>query len=231
MIHAALCDIEGTTTALSFVHDVLFPISRDRMHSYIRDHWSEIYVLIKQIGNNPDDVAKILQSWIDEDRKEGVLKQIQGKIWKDAFESGAIRAHVYPDVRKNWARWKQRGIKIYIFSSGSVEAQKLLFGHTEEGDLTPLIDGYFDTTMGPKKDPVSYAKIASTVILKPEEIYFFSDVVEELDAARDAGMRTLLLNREGCDVVRASRPLSSADETSAPRSAHPVAMTFDSAAI
>jgi enolase-phosphatase E1 len=231
MIHAILCDIEGTTTALSFVHDVLFPISRKQMESYIRDRWSELHLLVRDIGNNPEDVVRVMRAWIDEDRKEGVLKQIQGKIWKDSFESGAIRAHVYPDVSRNWTAWKKRGIRIYIFSSGSVEAQKLLFRHTEEGDLTPLIDGYFDTTMGSKKDAGSYKNIAKTLELKPEEVFFFSDVAEELDAALSAGMRTLLLNREGSEVVRPSRLQSSADETSAVQSEHSIATTFDDAAI
>ena len=212
MIGAILCDIEGTTTSLSFVHDVLFPISRDRMESYTRDHWSELLLLVKDIGSNPEEVARVLRAWIDEDRKEGVLKQIQGKIWKDAFESGAIRAHVYPDVSRNWIAWKQRGIRIYIFSSGSVEAQKLLFAHTEEGDLTQLINGYFDTTTGPKKEAGSYKKIAKILNIKPEEVLFFSDVAEELDAARSAGMQTLLINREGSKVVRVSRPQSFAYE-------------------
>jgi len=217
MIRCILCDIEGTTTALSFVHDVLFPISRKEVDPYIRKHWNspELQQLIMGVGSEPGEAIKILQEWIDADNKDGRLKQIQGKIWKKSFESGRIQAPVYPDVPRKWIDWKQRGLRIYIFSSGSVEAQKLLFQYSGAGDLTPLIDGYFDTTTGPKKDRATYDKIAAALKLKAEEVLFLSDVAEELNAARAVGMSTFHLDREG--TVR--------------ESAHPIAQTFEDVVI
>jgi enolase-phosphatase E1 len=220
MIRAVLCDIEGTTTSLSFVHDVLFPLSRDQMDPFIRHVWDHraflplLSQLKKQSQNEnltPSDVVHLLRQWIDEDRKEGVLKQIQGIIWKRAFEAGAIQSHVYPDVPKKWSEWKEKGIAIYIFSSGSIEAQQLLFRYSEAGDLTRFIDGYFDTTTGPKKEAESYTRIAAAIKIPPKEILFLSDVAAELDAAKAAGMQTVQLNREG--VIKKSN--------------HPVVNTFD----
>jgi enolase-phosphatase E1 len=203
MIRAVLCDIEGTTTSLSFVHDVLFPLSREKMHSFIQDNWasSEFQTILdelkKQIPGNASAsaVADLLQTWIDADKKETTLKQIQGRIWKDAFESGKIKAHIYPDVPEKWAEWKRQGLKIYIFSSGSVEAQQLLFRYSEAGDLTQYIDGYFDTTTGPKKVAASYLEIANVVKIDPAGMLFLSDILAELDAAKEAGMQTIQLIR------------------------------------
>jgi enolase-phosphatase E1 len=198
MTRAVLCDIEGTTTSLSFVHDVLFPFSRNEMDRFVRQNWTdpELQPIFGQLNQQtPEEVVRLLQTWIDEDKKEGILKQIQGKIWKSAFESGQIRSHIYPDVPENWENWKRHGIRIYIFSSGSVEAQKLLFRYSEAGDLTPWIDGYFDTTMGPKKEATSYTRIAGVTHLPPEQILFLSDIVAELDAAQSAGMQTVQLIR------------------------------------
>ncbi len=205
MIRAVLCDIEGTTTSLSFVHDVLFPLSREKMDSHVGENWTspEFQPLLDQLKKqtpvenpSPSDIVSLLHAWIDADKKEGILKQIQGKIWKEAFESGQLRSHIYPDVPVNWAEWKTRGLKIYIYSSGSIEAQQLLFRYSEAGDLTLFIDGYFDTTTGPKKEAESYKKIASTLTLDPAEIIFLSDVPAELDAAREAGMQTVQLVRD-----------------------------------
>ena len=169
------------------------------MDAFIRNNWRdpELQPILAQLNEqSPEEVVPLLQSWIDEDKKDGNLKQIQGKIWKTAFETGKIRSHVYPDVQENWNKWKRRKIRIYIFSSGSVEAQKLVFRYSEAGDLTRWIDGYFDTTMGPKKDAEAYRKIAGVTQLPPEEILFLSDVEAELDAARTAGMQTIQLVRE-----------------------------------
>ncbi len=204
-IKAVLCDIEGTTTSLSFVHDVLFPLSRKEMDRFVHENWNdpELGQLFAQTQKqSPDEVIQLLKSWINADKKEGILKQIQGKIWKRAFESGQIRAHVYPDVSKKWNEWKDHGIKVYIFSSGSIEAQQLLFRFSEMGDLTGFIDGYFDTATGPKKDPESYRMIARVVQLPPKEMLFLSDVPAELDAARDAGLQTVLIVRSGHDVAK-----------------------------
>jgi enolase-phosphatase E1 len=210
MIRAILCDIEGTTTPLSFVHDVLFPISKQRMDSFIRESWaapdlkSTFDELKKQIPNedpSPEDIVSLLQSWIDANKKERALKQIQGKIWKEAFESGQIRAPVYPDVPQKWAEWRQRGLQIYIFSSGSVEAQQLLFRYSVAGDLTQYINGYFDTDIGAKKEAASYEKIADELKTETAEILFLSDIVAELDAAREAGMQTVQLVRDSSHTI------------------------------
>ena len=198
-VQAVLCDIEGTTSSLSFVHDVLFPLSYDRMEDFIKENWNSdlIHQEIKQIkSEDPDYVIKTLRSWIKEDRKEGALKSIQGKIWKNAFESGKIRGHVYEDVVPNFRKWRDSDVKICIFSSGSIEAQKLLFRYSEAGDLSQFISSYFDTTTGPKRESTSYKKIASELSLPATSILFLSDIQSELDAARNAGMQTTQLLRE-----------------------------------
>jgi enolase-phosphatase E1 len=203
-IQAILCDIEGTTSSLSFVHDVLFPLSSDRMEDFIKQNWDkdlikqEIEQIKSQTANSePDEIIKTLRSWITEDRKDGALKSIQGKIWKDSFESGQIRGHVYNDVPHNFRKWHDSGIHICIFSSGSIEAQKLLFRYSEAGDLSPFLSCHFDTGSGLKKEPSSYQKIASQLGLPATNILFLSDIQSELDAARRAGMQTTQVLREG----------------------------------
>jgi enolase-phosphatase E1 len=198
-VQAVLCDIEGTTSSLSFVHDVLFPLSYDQMEDFIKENWNSDLIRqeLQQIkSEDPDEVIKTLRSWINEDRKEGALKSIQGKIWKNAFESGKIRGHVYQDVLPNFRKWRDSNVKICIFSSGSIEAQKLLFRHSEAGDLSQFISSYFDTTTGPKREATSYKKIASELSLPATSILFLSDIQSELDAARNAGMLTTQLLRE-----------------------------------
>lgn len=203
---AILCDIEGTTTSLSFVHDVLFPLSYNSMEDFVRRNWNsdqiqpEIALIrheISKVDAGPDEIIAVLKSWIREDRKEKALKSIQGKIWKDAFETVQIRGHVYPDVPPNFRKWKDSGIKICIFSSGSTEAQKLIFQYSEAGDLSKFLSAYFDTNTGPKKEASSYHRIASQLALPVENILFLSDVEGELDAARAAKMKTTQVLREG----------------------------------
>ncbi len=211
MIRAILCDIEGTTTALAFVHETLFPLSRLDLPQFLKINWSdpELSPVIQKLKGETslhrgkpvdsitvEDAVQLLIQWIDADRKETTLKTIQGKIWKNAFESGSVKGHVYPDVPCMWNEWKSQGQRIYIFSSGSVEAQKLIFKHSECGDLSHLIDGYFDTATGPKKEHDSYRKIAIALNLDPSEMLFLSDTDLELDAAAKASMQTIRLNRE-----------------------------------
>jgi enolase-phosphatase E1 len=196
---AILCDIEGTTSSLSFVHNILFPISYENMENFIRKNWESGLIAdeIKSFQEqDPEDVIRTLRFWILEDRKDPVLKSIQGKIWKDAFESGAIKGHVYPDVPENLRKWNDQGIKVGIFSSGSVEAQKLLFQYSEAGDLTPYLSEYFDTRVGAKKNTNSYTNIASRLSMSPSSILFLSDVEDELNAARDAHLQTTQVLRE-----------------------------------
>jgi enolase-phosphatase E1 len=199
---AILCDIEGTTSSLSFVHNVLFPMSYDRMEDFIRTNWDSNLIAeeIKTFqGQDSEDVIRTLRFWILEDRKDPILKSIQGKIWKDAFESGAIKGHVYPDVPENFRKWNNQGIKVCIFSSGSVEAQKLLFQYSEAGNLTQYLSEYFDTGVGTKKSSSSYTNIASQLSISPANILFLSDVEDELNAARKAQLQTIQVLRE--DVV------------------------------
>jgi enolase-phosphatase E1 len=135
--------------------------------------------------------------WIDEDRKITPLKTLQGLIWDAGFRDGAFKGHVYPDAVAGLRRWHAAGLKIYVFSSGSVAAQKLIFGFSEAGDLTPLFSGYFDTTTGPKREAIAYTRIAETIGLPPDAVLFLSDVSAETDAAKAAGMQALLIDRAG----------------------------------
>ena len=242
-----MLDIEGTTTPVEFVYEVLFPYAGDRVEEFVRRRGNAAGVRedVQRLrlehaedaekGLNPppwndssgDSGAELAEAlalkagavasyarWlIDSDRKSTPLKSLQGKIWEDGYRSGELEGQVYPDVRPAFERWTRQGRKIFIFSSGSVLAQKLLFGNSTDGNLSELIDGYFDTTTGPKKEEASYRRIAAEVGLQPEEIWFASDVVDELDAARGAGMLTAL-------CVRAE---GSVPETSE----HPVIRTFE----
>ena len=208
MIRAILIDIEGTTTSIRFVTDVLFPYARENMTDYIVQHKDEANVRmllneVASIAGIENDDAKItrqLIQWIDEDQKITPLKTLQGMIWKDGYVKGSFKGHVYNDVEPALHKWHDLGISLYIYSSGSVSAQKLLFKHTEAGDLTPLFSGYFDTHIGNKRDMNSYEKIIDEIGVYAKEILFLSDVEEELDAAQQAGMKTLQLVREGTVV-------------------------------
>ncbi len=191
---AIVTDIEGTTTSISFAVDVLFPLSYERMESFVKSNWETVYAQFPDL--QPEEVISMLQSWIRADKKETRLKNIQGKIWKTAFESGEIKGHVYPDVAHAFRRWKDAGQQIAIYSSGSIEAQQLIFRFSTEGDLTKWIDAYFDTTTGPKREAMSYRSIAQKLNFPPEEILFLSDVSAELDAAGKARMQTTQMLRE-----------------------------------
>jgi enolase-phosphatase E1 len=207
-VRAVLTDIEGTTSSLSFVKDVLFPYSRARLPAYVREHRAdpEIARLLEDArhvaGKALDDEALVreLLRWIDEDRKLTPLKALQGLIWEDGYRRCEFTAHVYPDAARCLRAWKDRGIALYVYSSGSVHAQRLLFAHTGQGDLTALFSGYFDTTIGDKRDTASYRTIAAAIGLPPQRVLFLSDVVEELDAARAEGMQTAWVVREGALV-------------------------------
>jgi enolase-phosphatase E1 len=204
MIKAIVTDIEGTTSSIDFVKDVLFPYARERLPAFIEthadrpqvQHW--LHEAAREAGlvsAERQEVIDLLLRWIDEDRKATPLKALQGMIWKDGYRDGDFRGHVYPEVAGRLAEWKERGIRLYVYSSGSVAAQKLLYGHSEAGDLTPLFSGYFDTEIGNKRDAESYRRIAHALGLHSSEILFLSDVTAELDAAADAGFATTLLAR------------------------------------
>ena len=218
MIKAVVTDIEGTTSSLSFVKDVLFPYARRHMAEYVRQHTddSKVAKLLDDVrdvvGKNLDlqEIIKQLEKWIDEDRKITPLKALQGLLWETGYRQGDFTGHIYPDAREQLEHWRARGILIYVYSSGSVYAQKLLFGYTEYGDLNGLFSGYFDTRVGAKSDSASFEKIAHEIGVDPGEILFLSDIEAELDAAKQAGMQTCWLVREG-DIDAAARHRQVAD--------------------
>jgi enolase-phosphatase E1 len=219
-VRVLLLDVEGTTTAVSFVSDVLFPYARAHLREFLQaeapgNHAvrDDLAVLLAErraekeagapewLGGGPDETlasAAAYAEWLmDRDRKSTALKSLQGRIWEGGYRSGVLKSHVYPDVRPALERWRAQGRSVAIFSSGSVLAQRLLFAHTAEGDLTPLIDAYFDTTTGPKREEGSYRRIAELRRVEPGAMLFVSDVPAELDAARRAGLETALCVREG----------------------------------
>lgn len=198
MITAIVTDIEGTTTSISFVADVLFPYSRARLADYCAAHADEVAPILAEVtATEPGDPIATLIRWIDEDRKATPLKELQGLIWDEGFRSGAFTAHIYADAADALRQWHAAGIKLYVYSSGSVAAQKLLYGHSDAGDLTPLFSGYFDTRTGAKREAASYAAIAQAIGHAPGDILFLSDVAAETDAAKAAGLKALLIDRNG----------------------------------
>jgi len=196
MTKAILMDIEGNVSPISFVREVLFPYSKEKIEQFVKQNLNnpELKKILEQVKKiegkdlSTDEIIKILKRWIDEDRKIAPLKDIQGLIWKGGFESGELKAHLYEDAYKKIKEWKQKGYRLYIYSSGSVQAQKLFFSHTNYGDLTGYFDGYFDTKTGNKKEKQSYIKIAQTIGLKPDQIIFLSDNPDEIKAAAQSGM-------------------------------------------
>ena len=205
MIKAIVTDIEGTTSSLSFVKDILFPYARAQLAEYVHAHIQDEAIQLiqadssKEVGQDLSIEQLIIQliQWIDEDKKVTPLKSLQGLIWEAGYQKGDFKGHVYQDAVDNLQLWKYKGLSLYIYSSGSVYAQKLLFGHTEYGDLNPLFSGYFDTHIGGKRESSSYAKIADQIGLPAGQLLFLSDIKEELDAAKAVGMQTIWLTREG----------------------------------
>lgn len=204
MITTILTDIEGTTSSIDFVKDVLFPYARERLPAFLETHADDadvqhwLHEAAKEAGlvsATRQELIALLQSWIDADRKSTALKALQGMIWKDGYAGAEFRAHVYPEVAARLRAWRAAGMRLYVYSSGSVAAQELFFAHSEAGDLTALFDGFFDTTSGAKREAASYRRIAETIGVAPDSILFLSDVEAELDAAAAAGMRTILLAR------------------------------------
>lgn len=218
---AILLDIEGTTTPVEFVYEVLFPFARSRAAEFIRERYEsdEMRAGLDALeaehreddakGNAPpawldatddariDSATRYVHWLMDQDRKSTALKSLQGKIWEGGYRSGRLKGQVYADVLPAFERWRAQARSIHIYSSGSVLAQKLLFAHTTAGDLTAYIEGYFDTTTGPKKEAASYRSIAAQLGLPAASVHFISDITAELDAARAAGMRTALCVRPG----------------------------------
>jgi len=209
MIRAIVTDIEGTTSDIRFVHQVLFPYARARLADFVRQQAAEPAVAqtlnnLRQEVAQPDadieQLISLLYGFMDEDRKSTALKALQGMIWRSGYEDADFTGHVYPDVAPQLVRWQQQGIALYVYSSGSVAAQKLLFGYSDEGDLQPLFSGYFDTLVGAKREVASYQNIAQQLALAPNEILFLSDIHQELDAAQQAGWHTCQLIRDAADT-------------------------------
>ncbi|MFC5581202.1 acireductone synthase [Rhodanobacter terrae] len=204
-IRAIVTDIEGTTSSISFVRDVLFPYARKRLPAFIETHGDKpevqhwLHEAAEEAGlveASRQYIIELLQQWIDEDRKSTALKALQGMIWKEGYAAGDYRAHLYPEVAARLREWRADGLRLYVYSSGSVPAQQLFFRYSEAGDLTPLFAGYFDTETGPKRETESYRRIAAAIDEQPRHILFLSDIVEELDAAQAAGFHTGWLIRE-----------------------------------
>ena len=214
MIKLYLFDIEGTTTDIHFVHKILFPYSFQAMENFILHHQTHATVVkaLEDVRNTVREEEKVelglyeviakLKEWISKDRKHGALKEIQGLIWDIGYSKGEFKGHLYPDVKPFFNKILSRQGTIGIYSSGSVHAQKLIFGFSTEGDLTPMISYFFDTKVGGKREKNSYLKIAEETKFHPSEIHFFSDIAEELEAAESAGMKVTQLLREGTKPSR-----------------------------
>lgn len=224
MVKAIVTDVEGTTSSISFVKDVLFPYAAEALPGFLTQHWeapevkAQIAALREQTGDTLDSAEAantLLQQWIVEDRKATPLKALQGMIWREGYLRGDYQAHLYPEVAARLRDWQRQGLRLYVYSSGSIEAQKLFFAYSEAGDLSPLLEGYFDTTSGHKQESDSYRRITAAIGLPPAQILFLSDVIAELDAARDAGLHTVLLDRDG----------------HAPATSHPCVSNFDQIAL
>jgi enolase-phosphatase E1 len=202
-VRAVLTDIEGTTSSLSFVKDDLFPYARRALPQYVRSHEAQLRNLLADVAATvgkptltTQEIIDSLLQWMDEDRKVTPLKTLQGRIWKTGYESGELQSHVYEDAAQALRRWHDLGLGLYVYSSGSIQAQQLLFAHTPYGDLTPLFRGYFDTTTGPKLESRSYETILRALQLPAATVVFLSDHEGEIQAASAAGLRTVLLARE-----------------------------------
>jgi enolase-phosphatase E1 len=255
-IDFVLLDIEGTTTPIAFVHDVLFPYARVRVRAYLEETAASdagVRQIVEDLrlelpasgfqrpagGLNPDvgsreleagsgeleagrgkldaDIVSYIYWLMDRDRKSGPLKALQGRIWEQGYATGALKGEVYADVPKAFARWAAGGVRIGIYSSGSVLAQKLLFAHSTAGDLSRFLSGYFDTGVGAKKEAASYRRIVDALDTAASRVLFVSDVVAELDPARESGLQTMLCVRPPArsPASGAHRTLESFDEIEA----------------
>jgi enolase-phosphatase E1 len=210
-IQAVVLDIEGTTTSVAFATDVLYPYARERLPNFVRRHRTkpEVAAILdeaREAGGVWNDEAVVVRMchWMERDQKVTPLKDLQGLIWEEGYRGGELLTHLYPDVAPVLRSWHARGLGLYIYSSGSVQAQRLIYGHTVAGDLTPLLSGYFDTRIGHKREVRSYRRIAEAIGLSPRQILFLSDVREELDAARAAGWQTVWVVRDGMPALAAA---------------------------
>lgn len=206
-IRAVVTDIEGTTSSLAFVKDVLFPYARQALPDFVRGHQaqltdiaSDMAAIVGKPRLDSREMIDLLLQWMDEDRKITPLKTLQGMVWKTGYERGELQGHLYEDAARGLRKWHGDGLRLHVYSSGSIAAQKLLFAHTPYGDLLPLFSGYFDTTTGPKLESHSYQAITAALGLAPQAIVFLSDHSGEIQAATAAGLQTVLLARERTEI-------------------------------
>ena len=215
-VSAVLTDIEGTTSSIAFVKETLFPFAREALEGFLADHGQEPEVAAclaeaRRQAEPGEDAVTALRRWMAEDAKVTPLKTLQGLIWRQGYLDGRIEGHLWPDVAPCLRAWARAGIGLHVYSSGSVAAQKLIFGHSAAGDLASLFTGFFDTTTGGKREAASYGAIARNLHLPPESILFLSDVAEELDAAATAGFQTCQLVREADGTQPCARHRQAAD--------------------
>lgn len=217
-----ICDIEGTTSSIRFVKDTLFPYALKNVEEYLKANWNEdatktvVAALREQAeedkkaelegaltipaGDSEDiipDIVKYVEWQTSRDAKTGSLKTLQGLIWAKGYKDGSIKGHVYEDVSKALAQWTEGGRKVYIYSSGSVDAQKMLFEHSEQGDLVKYLAGHYDTKLGAKTEKDSYEALLKNIEASAEEALFLTDVVAEAKAAKEAGLNVVVLDRPG----------------------------------
>ena len=208
MAKVILTDIEGTTSSISFVHEVLFPYAHKNLESFISTNQnSEVQEILHSIAPDTQTAIKQLKIWIEEDQKIKALKDLQGLIWEEGYKSGAYKGHIYDDAYEKLLEWHQAQIPLYIYSSGSIAAQKLLFGFSEKGDINYLFKGNFDTGIGAKKEAQSYENIIKELQknhsdLKAEDVLFLSDNSDELKAAQDSGMKIIKLARPSDNITQ-----------------------------
>ena len=201
---AVITDIEGTTSPMSFVTDVLFPYTRKNLKEYLRAHETEpdVVILLNNIRADygklltVEEIISMMLGWIDMDRKVTALKMLQGLVWENGYKQGNYQGQLFPDVVEKLREWHKQGIGLYVYSSGSVQEQKLLFEYSDSGDLSSLFSGYFDTHIGQKREPSSYLKISREIKTPVNQILFLSDMKQELDAAAQIGMQTIWLVRD-----------------------------------
>lgn len=204
-VRGVVLDIEGTTTPIAFVRDVLFPYARAHLREYLTAHTEsdDVREAVRRLREEraadgaSGDLVVYAERLMDNDRKSPGLKLLQGKIWERGYRDGTLRGQVFADVQPALARWRSAQLTLSVYSSGSVLAQRLLFRSTATGDLTTYFSHFFDTGVGAKQTPASYERIAAALHLAPREALFISDVTAELDAARGAGMQSILCLREG----------------------------------
>jgi enolase-phosphatase E1 len=218
---AIITDIEGTTTPIAFVQDTLFPYARQRLPGFLRDHAGRPEVAremaeIARLAPGADSLAALF-AWMDADAKIGPLKALQGMIWAEGYADGSLKGALYPDVAPVLRRWHSAGARLFVYSSGSVAAQKMLFRHSVAGDLEGIFSGFFDTGVGPKRDAASYAAIARALGLPAGEILFLADVTQELDAAASVGIGTCQLVRPEDGTVAGTSHALAADFEDAAR--------------